>query len=375
MSDNAEKGGGFKALQRIISAAFCHSDTLCFFGEINGQLVEYSTLNWGKKQFLDKALRENEHILYRDITDPRTIPDEVIDSGTWAIMALSTPSVKKEGSSPLIQILPSVPDDPNTSIYVQVAPSEKISNIANVWESAILTRQNTAFEEGSDWPEYFTDYSMKLCLFDSLQKTKPRKDDRNVRSLFPIFKLGADGYSGGKVRYNLSKMECLDPKAGHFLWGARALFEMFPAVYYQRLNYLHERDEEPGEVYLETIAFTGKDATARATKFMEEEQLRILTTRNRHATNCFQRTVCPERRVYAYQGREGVMGARTLPLTEDDMKFLYGCGAMTICSDIVMSNGTMPIPIEETLSGKARWILIREHTNDAIGKFTDGCWT
>lgn len=374
MSDNAESGGGFKALQRMLSAAFCSSETVCFFCEQDDELHEYSTLDWGKKTFLNKALRENEKIFYHDITTT-PVPDQVADGINWAVMAITKPILPKEGSSPLMQLLPSVSDDQHTSIYVQVAPSEKIYNIANVWESAIITRQETPFEQGSEWLEYFPDTCMQFRLFDSLQKSNSKKNDSNVKSLFPIFMLGDNGYSGGKVRYNLSKMGCLDPKAGHFLWGARALCEMFQAVYYQRLNFLRERDMDPLYVYLETIAFTGKDAYPRAVKFMEEEQLRILNARHKHVNSCFQRSVCPERRTYTYQGREGVMGARTLPLSDEAMKFLYNVGGLTICSDIVMSNGTMPIPPEETLSGKARWLLIREHTNDAIGKITDGCWT
>lgn len=379
MSDiTASDGGGYKALQRMISAAFCYSDTVCLIYEGGLGLVELSSPRWQEESATEHYRIFEGTVPLECHTLDYTVPDNISCSDMWVAMAVTKPTHGKIGSSRLMQLLPSVSLGSEDSIYIQLPPSERIRNLASKWEDAIEIRQKDISTDMESLREaYFPTRAMQIRLFQSMQKTVAVKEgsDRNARSIRPVYKLGDYGYVNNAVRYNLPKMECLDPRAGHFLWGARALFEMLPAVYFQRMNAIREYEDQPTSIFLETVAFVGDCAEMRAHLYMRQEQNRLLTAYKRVTSKSFCRTICLRDRSYTYQGREIIDAPRNLPLTEEDNKFLRTIGGIPLCSDIVMSNGTLPAPQEITLSGAARWSLILTHNDDDIRTLTNDCWT
>ena len=374
-----------KAPQRILSAALCHvEDAWCLsrISEVGGlYLHEYC--------FADGSL-DNESLLPSTVLEHanhRKFPLSALADGftprvapcssSWVFFAITkaTYPVMTAGEG-LISLLPTVSADGEDVLFYRT-PSERIKQLSAGWSYAIHRHVEDA-KQNPMTPNFMEENSGKPRMLEDVQWSVGAPNLMTpYRGTLPIWDLGHAGYVGQRCRYSGRLCNHRKPETATYLWGSRAAAELVSCYMVQRINLTYtDNDDDCLSVYHEAVAFPGLSGYDRARNYIKLQAELLAETYAVYNDTLFNRTLykgsTPS--AYAVQPRSGLYGTRSVPVTDSMREMLLQLKSITLFSDVVMTNGVMTLPQDESTKSRAKRELVKQHENDVLGVIAGGCW-
>ena len=144
----------------------------------------------------------------------------------------------------------------------------------------------------------------------------------------------------------------------------------------QRINLTVVDDNADIFVHEECVAFPGTDGYARAAEYIKLQAGLVVAALKAYPDTALNRTLFHSSTpsVYAVQPHSGVMGVRTVPVSETEKQRLAALCGVTLFKDIIMRYGKIPPPVASTSKDSLRRCLIDQHNDDILGELTKNCW-